>query len=97
MAKGFNVDAIRVAGTSPLSFELKVGMELQVREFGPSPYSRPSVGGRFRSNAYLIYSGGTKIGRLTPAIVDKLGGTPQKTCTVVKIDPNRKILIVSFR
>lgn len=86
----------RVAGTSPLSFECRVGDELTVKEIGPSAMNRPTVGSKFNSTAYLLFKGITKIGRLSPKTVEKLAGRIPKTCKVVSIDKIKKILSVEM-
>src|SRR5207237_4282593 len=87
---------VRVAGTSPLSFDVTVGTTLQVREFAPSSPSRPTIGGRFKSSAFLLFRDRTKVGRLSPASLRKLGNSVPPVCTVVEVDRNRGILLVTF-
>ena len=88
---------IRVVGTSPLSFDVPTGTILQVKEFGPSAYSRPSVAGGFKRSAYLLFANQTKVGRLSPASLKKLPPSVPATCTVVEVDKSRKRLSVIFQ
>ena len=90
---------IRVAGTSPLSFDasiVTIGTILEVREFAPSHHSRPSVDGGFKKSAYLLFADRTKVGRLSPASRKKLPLSVPHTCTVVEVDKDRKWLSVVF-
>lgn len=88
---------VRVAGTSPLSFDLWPGATLTVKEFAPSKPTRPTLGGGgFKTKAYLLFSGQTKVGRLTPAALTKLGGGVPPSCKVSLVDKARKLLLVEF-
>ncbi len=87
---------VRVAGTSPLSFDLWPGITLAVKEFAPSKASRPTIGGGFKSKGYLLFSGQTKVGRLSPSALTKLGGDIPSICKVSKVDKTRKVLLVEF-
>ena len=87
---------VRVVGTSPLSFETPIGARLEIREIGPSSYSRPSVGGKFKKSAYLLYRGITKVGRLSPAAVSKIGEPVPENCFAVEVNPVKKLLKVQF-
>lgn len=87
---------IKVSGTSPLSFDAIVGSILHVKEFSPSSHSRPTLGGGFKSRAFLIFNGKTKVGRLSPANLRTLGGFIPSTCKVVEVDKARKSLVVLF-
>jgi len=87
---------IRVVGTSPLSFEVTAGAILQVREIGPSSASRPTVGGRFKSSAFLLFNDKTKVGRLSPASLKTLGQAVPRECKVAEVDKERRVLRVMF-
>ena len=90
--------SVRVAGTSPLSFAVTEGQQLQVKEIGPSSKQRPTIGGKFKTSAYLIYNGIKKIGKLSEASLRKLGeATVPGTCVVEKVDSEKKILMVAFQ
>jgi hypothetical protein len=92
-----NSSRVRVAGTGPLSFELSAGAVLTIREFGPSPIKRPTAGGsRFKSTAYLLFKGQTKIGRLSPTTVSNLAEKIPSSCKVVEVDKAKKILLVDL-
>lgn len=86
---------IRVIGTGPLSFDVRHGAVLTVKEFGPSDYSRPTVAGGFKQSAYLLFANKTKVGRLSPASLKKLSSVPP-TCTVIEVDKSRNRLSVLF-
>lgn len=85
---------VRVAGTSPLSFELWTGMTLTIKEMSPSASNRPTIGAKFKSKGYLIFNGRTKVGRLSTATLNKIGHHIPKTCRVVQVDKEKKILSV---
>lgn len=87
---------VRVVGTSPLSFELRIGDELSVKEIGPSAINRPTVGGKFNSTAYLLFKGITKVGRFSPKTVEKLKNKIPRTCKVVQIDKVKKVVSVEL-
>lgn len=87
---------VRVVGTSPLSFDVALGMTLKLKEIGPSSHSRPSVGGKFKTTGYLIFNGITKVGRLSPAAQRAIGQPIPPTCVVTEVDPTKKILKVKF-
>ncbi|MDQ3816080.1 MAG: hypothetical protein M3362_00120 [Acidobacteriota bacterium] len=87
---------VRVSGTGPLSFEVRPGSILTIKEIGPSSTSRPSIGGGFNSKGYLLFAGQTKVGRLSPAALVKLGERDISSCKVVTVDKTRKILLVEF-
>lgn len=90
---------IRVAGTSPLSFDatiVTIGTILEVREFAPSSHSRPSVNGGFKKSGYLLFADRTKVGRLSPASIKKFSSRVPPSCTVVEVDKDRKRLSVVF-
>jgi hypothetical protein len=87
---------VKVIGTSPLSFELRPGTVLTVKEFGPASKTRPSIGSKFKSNAYLLFNGITKIGRLSPSTLSKLGGEIPTSCKVVEVDKARKVLLIDI-
>lgn len=87
---------IRIVGTSPLSFDLSPGMTLTVKEFGLSANNRPTVGGKFKRSAYLLFNGITKVGRLSPKAEIEVGYPIPQTCKVVEVDREKKILKVLF-
>ena len=88
---------VRVSGTSPLSFDLWPGVTLAVKEFAPSKASRPTLGGGgFKTKGYLLFSGQTKVGRLSPSALRKLGSNIPQSCKVSKVDKARKLLLVEF-
>ena|SRR6266850_5850481 len=91
-----SVIVVRVVGTSPLSFSLWPGMALTVKEIAPSLTNRPTLGGGFKSKGYLLFNGITKVGRLSPAALRALGDPVPVTCTVVRVDKDRKFLSVEF-
>ena len=84
---------VRIAGTSPLSFEVWKGMILTIKEIPPSAINRPTLGTKFKSTGYLVFNGITKVGRLSPAVLTKIGKVPD-TCKVVLVDKEKKILSV---
>jgi hypothetical protein len=89
---------LKVAGTSPLSFEVNEGDILAVRQFGPSSHTRPTVGGGFKTHAYLIFNGITKVGRLSPRDAARLADEViPDTCVVVEVDAGKRILKVALR
>ena len=89
---------LKVTGTSPLSFEVNEGDVLAVRQFGPSSHTRPTVGGGFKTHAYLIFNGITKVGRLSPGDASRLADEViPNTCVVVEGDAARRILKVALR
>lgn len=88
---------VRVAGTSPLSFEVPVGTILKVKKIGPSTASRPSIGGKFKGSGFLLFTNHTKVGRLSPASLNRLNSLIPPTCKVVEVDKIKKRLTVAFR
>jgi hypothetical protein len=88
---------VRVTGTSPLSFDLWPGVTLTVKEISPSAQNRPTLGGKFTTKGYLLFNGITKVGRLSPASLKKIGDNVPLQCKVVEVDKGRKILSVEFR
>ena len=87
---------VRVTGTSPLSFMLSPGRVLSIKRIEPSASNRPTVGGKFKKNAYLIYNGVTKVGRLSDAAVKKISFAVPEACTVVTVDKENEILVVAI-
>lgn len=87
---------VRVTGTSPLSFDVIPGNILFVREFAPSLHNRPTIGSGFKSSGYLLFHDETKVGRLSPESVSRLGKRVPKTCTVSEVNRDRKVLRVVF-
>lgn len=88
---------LKVTGTSPLSFEVNEGDILAVRQFGPSSHTRPTVGGGFKTHAYLIFNGITKVGRLSPKDASRLADEViPDTCVVVEVDAEKRILKVAL-
>jgi hypothetical protein len=85
---------VRVSGTSPLSFDVWKGMTLTIKEMGPSANNRPTLGAKFKSKGYLVFNGRTKVGRFSPATLNKIGSRVPETCTVVQVDKEKKILSV---
>lgn len=85
---------VRVTGTSPLSFEVWTGMTLTIKEIAPSANNRPTLGAKFKTKGYLVFNGRTKVGRLSPAALKKIGETIPETCKVVQVDRGKKILSV---
>jgi hypothetical protein len=97
MSKSTNEVELKLAGTTPLSFELKPGAVLSVKTYQPSRSNRPTVGGKFQSSAYLVFSGVTKVGRISPAALKKLPSPPPSTCTVVSVDEEKEAVVVAFQ
>lgn len=87
---------VRVTGTTPLSFELKPGAVLTVKEYSPSASNRPTAGSKFKSNAFILFRGITKIGKLSDAAIEKLDGRVPDSCRVHQVDAEKKILTVEF-
>ena len=87
---------VKVSGTSPLSFSVDVGTILQVREISPSSHTRPTLGSGFKSNAYLLFTGRTKVGNVPQESLEQLGAQVPKTCTVCEVNRERKMLFVTF-
>lgn len=85
---------VRIAGTSPLSFEVWKGLTLTIKEIAPSANNRPTLGAKFKSKAYLVFNGRTKVGRLSPATLKKIGNRIPETCKVVEVNKEKKILSV---
>jgi hypothetical protein len=92
-----SVVVVRVAGTSPLSFDLWPGIILTVKEILPSAANRPTLGGSFKSKGYLLFNGITKVGKLSPASLKKLGSTVPEQCKVVEVNKDKKVLSVEFQ
>jgi hypothetical protein len=89
--------SLKVTGTSPLSFEVNEGDVLAVRQFGPSSHNRPTVGGGFKTHAYLIFNGITKVGRLSPKDASRLAHeVVPDSCVVVEVDAVKRILKVAL-
>jgi hypothetical protein len=65
---------VRVTGTTLLSFALKPGTVLVVKKYSPSASNRPTVGSKFKSDAFILFRGITKIGKLSDAAIKKLAG-----------------------
>jgi len=87
---------IKLSGTGPLSFEVKEGEELKVKEISPSSKSRPTAGSRFKTSALLVFKGSTKIGRIPPKNQDELGGRIPEYCKVIEVNKEKKVLIVEI-
>lgn len=87
---------VRLAGTTPLSFRLSPGTVLSVKTYQPSANNRPTVGGKFKKSAFLVFNGVTKVGRLSPAALKKLNDKPAPECTVVSVNEEKSALVVSF-
>jgi hypothetical protein len=98
MSKEKNLSlVVRVAGTSPLSFDLWPGVTLTVKEISPSASNRPTLGSKFKAKGYLLFNGITKVGRLSPASLQKIGELVPSQCRVVEVDKDRKVLSVEFQ
>ncbi len=89
--------SVKVAGTSPLSFELHPGDKILVKKYVAGASHRPTSGAKYRTDAYILYRGVTKIGKLSEASLKKLGGSVPDECIVTKVDAEKKILMVCFR
>jgi hypothetical protein len=87
---------IKLVGTTPLSFNLKPGAVLTVKTYEPSSSNRPTVGGKFKSSAFLVFNGITKVGRISPAALKKLNNKPSPTCTVASVNEEKNSLVVYF-
>ena len=95
--KNSRVATLRVVVTSPLSFDVTVGEVLRIRQFEPSSHNRPTVSGGFKTIAFLVFDGITKVGRLKPNDVNSLGRPVPEECTVVEVDRTRKMLKIQLR
>jgi hypothetical protein len=87
---------VRVTGTTPLSFELSPGTSLVVKKIGPSAKNRPTAGSKFKTSAYLVFDGVTKIGRLSDSALKRLGKNVPDKCTVQDVSVAKKLLTVVF-
>jgi hypothetical protein len=87
---------VRVSGTSPLSFDVTPGTVLTIKEIAPSAVNRPTLGSKFKSKGYLLFKGITKLGRLSPSALAKIGESVPANCKVVQVDKAKKILAVEF-
>lgn len=87
---------VRVVGTTPLSFKLRPGMILDIKSYSASANNRPTVGGKFKNTAYLLFAGVTKVGRLSPAALKKIGSKVPDRCTVARVDAEKNVLMVSI-
>lgn len=87
---------VKVQGTSPLSFEAKVGTVLQVKQIGASKHTRPTIGSGFKSDAYLLFMDRTKIGNVPQSMLESLGDRVPDKCTVCDVRLESKSIYVSF-
>jgi hypothetical protein len=88
---------IRLADTNCLSFNVEPGKRLTVKKYGPSSKSRPTVAGsKFKNDAYLVFNGPSKIGKIPPASLDKLGECDLTFCDVVEVNSEKNTIIVNF-
>jgi len=85
----------RIVGTSPLSFDIARGTWVSIRRTKPPSISRPTVGASFKGDAFIVFKGVTKIGRLSPRDVEALGAVPNRGM-VVTVDRDRLILEISL-
>lgn len=81
---------IELTGTSPLSFEVPLGSVLSVRKFMPSKKGRPSVGGGFKSDAYIVHFGITKIGQVNKKNNEIFDGAKPRKCIAYEVDLIKK-------
>jgi hypothetical protein len=88
---------VRVTGTTPLSFNVKPGSVLTVKKYSPSASNRPTVGSKFKSDAYIVFKGITKVGRLSDSAISKLQGDVPAQCVVYAVDEVKKVLSVEFK
>jgi hypothetical protein len=89
--------SVKVIGTSPLSFELHLGDKILVKRYISGGSKGPKPGPKCRTDAYILYRGVTKIGKLSDTSIKKLEGNIPEECTVSKVDPEKNILMVLFR
>jgi len=90
--------SLRVKGTSPLSFDVTPGDILSIREFEPSTHTRPTLSGGFKTSAFLIFNGITKVGSLNAKDVARLGDESiPDACTVTEVNRATKVLKVELR
>lgn len=94
--KNKNPTAIKLLGTGPLSFEVTVGTTLAIRRYLPSTPSRPTIGSGFKTSAFVVYKGITKVGRINPKEVEALKGEIPATCVVLEVDATRNLLIIGL-
>lgn len=86
----------KLTGTSPLSFNMKIGTRLIAKKIGESPKGRPSVGKKFNSDAILIFKGVTKIGVISKKDQSTLPEELPTICTVIEISAAKNRIVVSF-
>ncbi len=91
-----NYVSICLTGTGPLSFELKPLMRLAVKKYGLGSKSRPTAGLKFKSDAYLVFNGPTKVGRISSASLKKLEEYDLSFCDVSEVDMEKNTVIVTF-
>ena len=87
---------VKVSGTSPLSFGVKVGTVLQVKQIGASKHTRPTIGSGFKTDSFLLFMARTKIGNIPQDGLESLGESIPETCTVCAVRPESKAIYVSF-
>lgn len=85
---------VRIIGTGPLSFVVRESEELTIKKYGPSSATRPSAGAPFRNTAHLVFRNQTKIGRISPKDSLKMGDKVPKSCTVIEVNQEKKIIKV---
>ncbi|MCF7962596.1 MAG: hypothetical protein K9M08_17800 [Pirellula sp.] len=89
--------SVKVAGTSLFSFELNPGDKIVVKKYVARASRLSTSGAKYRTDAYMLYRGITKVGKLSEASLKKLGGSVPDECIVTKVDAEKKILMVCFR
>lgn len=87
---------VKVSGTSPLSFGVKVGTVLQVKQISASTHTRPTIGSGFKTDSFLLFMARTKIGNISQSSLESLGDRIPETCTVCAVRPDSKAIYVSF-
>lgn len=87
---------VKVSGTSPLSFSVKVGTVLQVKQIGASKHTRPTIGSGFKTDSFLLFMARTKIGNISYESLESFGDRVPITCTVCAVKPESKAIYVSF-
>lgn len=85
---------IGLTGTSPLSYDVRPGSVLSIREFHPSNKSRPTVGAGFKNTAYVVFSGITKVGQVNKKDLPIFSTNTPRKCLALEVNREKNIFLV---
>lgn len=87
---------VQLTGTSPLSFEVTPGSSLTIRRFSESDRRRPTVGSGFKTSAFVVFSGITKVGQINKKDVSFFETSSPRKCIALEVNKEQKKFTVGI-